>query len=214
MKLLLATANAHKLGEMRVLLGDLEIEIVSLGDVAKIEMPEETGATMMANARLKAIACARQSGLASLADDSGIEVDALGGEPGVRSARWHDGSDFDRTRALLERMKDVPDALRAARYRCAICLAWPADSLLSYDAEMLREETEAVCEGRIGRAFRGENGFGYDPIFELTSQSGAPECIGKTMAEVAPETKAQISHRARALHQMRSGLRQLFHQAS
>ncbi|HEX8550761.1 MAG TPA: non-canonical purine NTP pyrophosphatase [Abditibacteriaceae bacterium] len=210
MKLLLATGNAHKLGEMRAFLHDIPVEILSLRDVPEVEMPEETGTTMMQNARLKAIACAQQSGLPAIADDSGIEVDALGGEPGVRSARWLEGSDADRTNGILARLEKVPDAERTARYRCAICLAWPPDSSLAYDAETLREETEATCEGRITREWRGANGFGYDPIFELTSETGAPEWVGKTMAEAPPEIKAQISHRARAIEQIRPALRQLF----
>jgi XTP/dITP diphosphohydrolase len=189
MKLLLATANAHKIEELRGLLCEIpDLEIVSLRDFPAIEMPDETGATMAENARIKAEHCARESGLPALADDSGIEVDALGGEPGVRSARWVEGSDADRTNALLHRLASTHN--RTARYRCAICIAWP-------DGKMV--ETEDVCEGRIGFEWRGENGFGYDPVFEITDQTGLPHRVGRTMAEVLPEEKAQVSHRARAV---------------
>jgi XTP/dITP diphosphohydrolase len=200
MKLLIATANAHKLEEMSGLLRAVPLELVSLRDVDGIEMPEETGTTMLQNARLKALACARQSGLPSLADDSGIETDWLRGAPGVHSARWRAGSDADRTNSLLEELQNAPEDERGARYRCALCLAWAPRTGLSYDGELMREETEATCEGRIAREWRGENGFGYDPIFELTPQSGAPaEWIGKSMAQAPPEIKALISHRARAV---------------
>ena len=200
MKLLIATANLHKLDEMRALLADVPIDLVSLKDIGPIEMPEETGATMIQNARLKALACARQSGLPSLADDSGIEVDFLNGEPGVHSARWHPGSDADRSAALLEKLKDAPDDARTARYRCAVCLAWAPEPTLTYDGELLREEAEATCEGRIARAPRGTGGFGYDPIFELTAASAAPDqWLGHSLAEAPPEVKAAISHRAHAI---------------
>ena len=195
MKLLIATANAHKVEEISHLLGG-EYELVSLREFPTLEMPEETGETMAQNARLKAFACARESGLPALADDSGIEVDALNGAPGVYSARWVEGSDADRTQALLDKLADVPRPERGARYRCAICVAWPEGDLL---------ETDGTCEGAITCEPRGENGFGYDPIFELTPATGAPIAyLRHTMAQVPPEIKAQISHRARALTQLKS----------
>jgi len=194
MKLLLATANPHKIREIAGLLADAPVEIVSLRDFPDVELPEETGATMSENARLKAEHCARATGLPSLADDSGIEVDALGGAPGVYSARWIAGTDEDRTNALLGRLQSVPDDARGTRYRCVICVAFPGGEVL---------ETEATCEGNITRAPRGANGFGYDPIFEITPATGAPhEWIGKTMAEAPPEVKAMVSHRARAVRAM------------
>jgi len=200
MKLLIATANLHKLVEIRGFLAGLPLQLLSLNDLNNIEMPEETGTTMLQNARLKAIACAHQSGLPSLADDSGIEVDFLNGQPGVRSARWHPGTDADRTNALLQRLESAPDDARSARYRCAVCLAWPTTVLLTYDGELRREENEGTCEGRIAREWRGTNGFGYDPIFELTSQSGAPDrWLGHSMAEAPSPVKARISHRAKAI---------------
>lgn len=198
MKLLIATANAHKLEEISQMLGE-EFELVSLREFSEIEMPEETGTTMAQNAKLKAERGATQSGLICLADDSGIEVDALGGAPGVLSARWVSGSDKDRTNALLGKMQGVADENRTARYRCAICVAFP-------DGKML--ETEGTCEGKIARAPRGENGFGYDPIFEITEATGAGrEYSGQTMAQILPQVKAQISHRARALQAVREILR-------
>ncbi len=198
MKILVATANAHKLEEISQMLGE-EFELVSLREFPEIEMPEETGITMSQNAQLKALHGAKQSGLICLADDSGIEVDALDGAPGVLSARWVPGSDVERTNALLEKMKSVADQKRGARYRCAICVAFPDEMIL---------ETEGVCEGKIAHAPLGENGFGYDPIFEITDATGAGrEYSGQTMAQVASKIKAQISHRARAVQAMREILR-------
>lgn len=199
MKLLLATANTHKIHELAALLAETPIEIVSLRDFPNVQLPEETGATMAENARLKAELCAHATGLAALSDDSGIEVDFLGGAPGVYSARWVEGSDAERTAALLDRLQNVPDAERTARYRCAICVASPRGTVL---------ETEATCDGQINLARRGANGFGYDPIFEITPATGAPtEWIGKTMAEAPPEVKARVSHRARAVRKMLATLR-------
>lgn len=197
MRLLLATENPHKLREMTALLAEVpQLEVVSLRNFPHLKLPPETGTTMRENARIKAEYCTGATGLTSLADDSGIEVDALGGEPGVYSARWFPGTDEQRTQALLDRLRDVPDEQRTARYRCAVCVGWIAPA----SPEVRINEVEATCEGRITHAFRGSNGFGYDPIFELTSASGAPsEWIGCTMAEAPPELKAQISHRARAV---------------
>jgi XTP/dITP diphosphohydrolase len=197
-KILIATNNAHKFEEISEMLGE-EFELVSLREFPEIEMPEETGSTMAQNAKLKAQHGAQQSGLICLADDSGIEVDALGGAPGVLSARWVSGSDKDRTHALLQKMESVAEENRTARYRCAICVAFPDGKIL---------ETEGVCEGKIARVPRGENGFGYDPIFTITDATGAGrEYSGQTMAQVSPQIKSQISHRARALQAMREILR-------
>lgn len=199
MKLLLATTSQHKLAEIKALLANVPLELLTLRDFPDIEMPEETGDTMAANARLKAEAGARATGLLCLADDSGLEVEALDGAPGVHSARWVEGSDEGRTRALLEKMQDVPDEARNARYRCALCLASP---------DGVQTQVEATCSGRIARAAQGSNGFGYDPIFQLTLISGAPiQYIGQTMAQAPPELKAAISHRARAVLLLRPELR-------
>jgi XTP/dITP diphosphohydrolase len=199
MKLLLATGNAHKVMEISDLLRDVpHLEIVSLNDFPHVEMPEETGSTMQENARIKALHCLQETGLPSLADDSGVEVDALNGEPGVHSARWVEGSDNDRMAALLQRLTNTPTAERTARYRCTICIAFP-------DGRMI--ETQGTCEGRIAYAGRGEHGFGYDPLLELTEATGAPsEYSGMTMAQVPPHIKAQISHRARAVRDARARL--------
>jgi XTP/dITP diphosphohydrolase len=198
-KLLLATANAHKVREIGDLLRDVpDLEIVSLNALPDLQLPPETGLTMRDNARIKAEYCAHASGLPALADDSGIEADALNGAPGVYSARWIEGSDADRTQALLNRLRGIPPERRTARYRCAICLARPNGCI---------DETEAVCEGSITIAPRGHQGFGYDPIFEITPATGAPaRWQGCTMAEVPPEVKAQLSHRARAVEMMKPRL--------
>jgi XTP/dITP diphosphohydrolase len=197
MQLLIATANTHKVEEISGLLG-ADYELASLREFPGLEMPAETGVTMAQNARIKALACAQASSLPALADDSGIEVDALDGAPGVYSARWVEGSDADRTQALLDKLADVAEGARGARYRCAICIAYPDGRLL---------EAEGTCEGRIVFGPRGENGFGYDPIFEIIQATGAPFAYeGRTMAEIPPEIKAQISHRARALTQIKSML--------
>lgn len=192
MKLVIATSNAGKLREMKALLSPaLPWEIVSLAEFPPFEMPPEDGETMAANARIKAIYCTQKLQLPCLADDSGLEVDALNGEPGVRSARWHPGTDADRGAALLARLQDVPTNLRTARFRCTLCLAMSEDDL---------REMEATCEGRIALAPRGESGFGYDPIFEISPASRSnPSLIGQTMAEITSSQKAELSHRARAI---------------
>ena len=206
MQLLIATENEHKLREISRLFADMpQIHLVSLRDYSDLKLPPETGLTMRENARIKADYCARATGLPSLADDSGIEVDALNGEPGVYSARWAEGSDADRMHALVARVKDVPVESRTARYRCAVCLSRlePANSgnqSNSTENDLIREEVEAICEGRIIDTPRGHNGFGYDPVFEIIEATGTGEqWIGYTMAEVPPGIKAQVSHRARAV---------------
>ena len=203
MKLLLATKNAHKIEEIALLLRDVPtLELIDVRELGVI-MPPENGVTMRENARIKAQSVMRQTRVATLADDSGIEVDCLNGEPGVHSARWLSGNDEDRMRALLARADATSTRIeeRSARYRCAICVALPDGTLL---------ETEAVCEGCISSEPRGENGFGYDPIFEITSATQAPiEYSKQTMAQVPTEIKAQISHRARAIVQMTKHLRAL-----
>lgn len=205
MKLVLATTSVHKIHEIQALLSGVPgLQVLNLSGFAPIAEPEEDGASMAENARIKAQCYARHTRLPTLADDSGLEVDALDGEPGVRSARWAEGSDQDRTRALLARMGEVPDNNRAARYRCALCLVWPEED----EAASTCTELEATCEGRIGREEKGSNGFGYDPIFELTKATGAPPVfVGQTMAEMPPHIKAQVSHRARAVRALAERLR-------
>jgi XTP/dITP diphosphohydrolase len=181
MKLLVATRNAGKLREVRARVGG--IEVLSLDDVALAPEVEETEETLEGNARLKALAASRASGLWSLADDSGLFVDALGGAPGVRSARYAPGTDADRIRKLLGEMDAVPDGRRGAAFRCVLALASPAGEV---------REARGECRGEILRAPRGSGGFGYDPVFLV------PE-LGRTMAELTLEEKGRISHRARAL---------------
>lgn len=183
-KLLLATTNEGKAGEYRHLFRGLPLELVTPDDIG-IEMAvEEDRAGYEENARLKATAYARASGLMTLADDSGVEVDALGGEPGVRSARaaGENARDEDRIRHLLQRLKNVPWERRTARFRCVVAVATPQGEV---------ELCQGECHGVIAFEPRGECGFGYDPVFYL------PE-LGKTMAELPLEIKNQVSHRGRA----------------
>lgn len=197
MKLLLATANAHKIEELADMLRDVpNLEILSLRDFPHVQMPEETGVTMQENARIKAQSVMQQTGMVALADDSGIEVDCLNGQPGVHSARWLDGSDEERMLALLARVNasSTRSETRSARYCCAICVAFPDGTF---------RETEGVCKGRIATEPKGENGFGYDPIFEITDATNAPiEYSNCAMAQLPSEIKAQISHRARAVEEI------------
>lgn len=197
--LLVATSNPHKLREMQELLADTNLTLRSIQDHPQLHLPNELGLQVMDNARLKAVFCARSTGLPSLAEDSGIEVDALGGAPGVRSARWVAGTDQERTQRLVHVMRLVPHPYRTARYHSAMCVAFPGQFVAT---------SEGFCEGAIALDPAGENGFGYDPVFQLTAGSGcADEWIGRTMAEAPPSEKARISHRARALHSMRPVLR-------
>lgn len=183
-KLLLATNNQAKVREYRSLLRDLPYELVTLAEQGLTISVPETGQTLEENARLKAVAVARASQLISLADDSGLEVDALGGEPGPLSARYAGpgASDRERIDYLLARLKDVPREKRTARFRAVIAIANP---------DGRTELSSGECRGYITFAPKGEHGFGYDPVFYVPD-------MGKTMAELAPEVKNQISHRARA----------------
>ena len=182
--LLLATSNQHKLEELRAILSDLPFKLLSLKDLQLDMLVEETGATFAENAELKARAYAQASGMLTLADDSGLEIDALGGAPGVRSARYlgTETTYEERFRKILEQLNGLPMDQRTARFRCAIALADPSGST---------RIVEGVIEGVIADVPRGKNGFGYDPIFFV------PE-LGKTLAELAPEQKNRISHRGRA----------------
>ena len=182
-RLLIATTNPGKQREYRVLLREVPAEIVFPDELGITLEVEEDGVTFRENAAKKAVALARESGLLSVADDSGLEVDALGGEPGVRSARYAGpGADDPQRRAfLLGKLRGVP-APRRARFVCVIAIAAP-DGAIDY--------AEGECRGEITFAERGTNGFGYDPVFQL---EGRPE----TMAEISAEEKNRISHRARA----------------
>jgi len=202
MQLVIATTSAHKKAEIADLLRDVHgLEVLSLADFPRVEEPEENGASMRENALIKAEFYARHTQTLTLADDSGIEVDFLHGASGIHSARWHPGSDADRTQALLLDLSGVLDEQRGARYRCALCFFDPADASTCI-------ELEATCEGRIAHEPQGENGFGYDPIFEITQATGADSrYLGHTMAQVPAEVKAQVSHRARAVRKLAETLR-------
>jgi XTP/dITP diphosphohydrolase len=183
-KLLLATNNKGKAREYKNLLSGVPFELVTPAEVGISTEVAEVGKSFEENARLKATTLARESGLLALADDSGLEVDALGGEPGTLSARYagEGASDEDRANYLLTKLEGVPQEKRTARFRCVIAIATPEG-----DVELCSGE----CDGFIALEPRGEGGFGYDPVFYL------PE-LGKTMAELPLETKNKISHRGRA----------------
>jgi XTP/dITP diphosphohydrolase len=194
LRLLLASANRGKLRELRAILGGLPVELVGLEEIGLGPPPQvaETGATFLENARLKARAYAAWSGLAAVADDSGLEVDALGGEPGVRSARYAgegagDQANLDK---LLAALAGVPPARRTARFRCAAVLV---------DRELGEWHTQAAWEGRLLEAPRGSGGFGYDPVF-------VPEGWDRTSAEVDPATKDAASHRGQAFRALRPAI--------
>lgn len=194
MRLLLATQNKGKQKEWRALLNRLPISIV-LPDALGLNMDiEETGKTYRENAFLKAMAYTSASGYPTLADDSGLEVDALDGAPGVRSARFRLGSDKVRYQALLDAMVGVPEPERSARFRCIATLVVPEGD---------RYDTEGVCEGRISLEPAGALGFGYDPVFYVTE-------YGLTIAQLSQDIKNQISHRARAAFKMCDVLERVF----
>lgn len=182
--LLLATTNQHKIDEYRAIFSSMPFQLRSLRDFRVETDVEETGSTFAENAELKALTYAKLSGHLSLADDSGLAIDALNGAPGIYSARFagRDTSYEERFRLILAQLKDVPVEQRTARFVCAITIAEPSGYYRT---------VEGVIEGTIADAPRGENGFGYDPIFFV------PE-LGKTTAELPPEQKNRISHRGRA----------------
>jgi len=191
--LVLATLNPDKARELAVLLGDLPFEIVGLSAIPGASLPAEGEESYRANALAKARATVRASRAFALADDSGLEVDALGSQPGVRSARYGGLglSDADRCKRLLAELCGVPGARRTARFRCVVALAAPDG----------REEViEGVVEGLITEALRGTGGFGYDPLFFYPP-------MNQTFAELEPAAKNRVSHRARALARARGVLK-------
>ena len=205
-RLCIATRNPHKLEEIRALVHDLDVEVTSARDDPRCTDVDEDLPTLEGNAEKKARWVAAFTGLPSLADDTGLEVDALDGAPGVVSARWAGPacSAADNVRKLLRLLEDVEDPRRTARFRCVVALAMP-----SPDADRMRfAERVAACtvslhqgrlEGRIGHAPRGGAGFGYDPVFLL------PE-LGRTLAELTLAEKNRISHRGRALQAAKPAL--------
>ena len=186
MKLLIATHNPGKVIEFAGMLADLALEWLSLDDAGVTADVAETGQTFRENAVLKAQTYARMTGLFTLADDSGLEVDALNGEPGVYTARYGgEGlTSMERYQLLLQRMRDVPWADRTARFHAVIALVAPDGRLLGV--------ADGVCEGLIALAPTGWGGFGYDPVFYLPDRE-------RTMAQLDAAVKRQISHRGRAL---------------
>jgi len=183
-RLLLATTNKGKAAEYRDLLEGLDFELVTLDQAGIGQEADENYDTFEENARHKAAFYAELGGLLTLADDSGLEVDALNGEPGVRSSRYagDNATDADRVTFLLNKLKDIPQHGRKARFRCVIAVAQPGGPI---------ETVDGICDGYISTEPRGDNGFGYDPVFFL------PE-YGRTIAELPPEVKNRISHRGRA----------------
>jgi XTP/dITP diphosphohydrolase len=197
-KLVLATRNLHKVAELRRILAEAGLpglDLVGVEAFPGVEDVAETGVTFVENARLKALAVARATGVAAIADDSGLCVDVLGGAPGVFSARWsgRHGDDLANLELLLQQLCDVPPAHRGAHFACAAVLALP-------------DGTERVAEGRLdgvlARAPRGANGFGYDPIF-------VPAGEARTTAELTPAEKDAISHRGRAFRAAVPAIREL-----
>jgi XTP/dITP diphosphohydrolase len=202
-RLLLASANQGKLRELRTILHGLPVELVGLDQVGRGDPPEvaETGETFLANALLKARAYAAWSGLAAVADDSGLEVDALGGGPGVRSARYAgpgagDQANLDK---LLAALTGVPAERRTARFRCVAALHDPATGR--------EDDAEAAWEGRILEVPRGGGGFGYDPVF-------LPDGWDRTSAEVDQPTKDAASHRGKAFRALRPAIEEWARHAS
>lgn len=194
-RVLLATRNGGKVAEMQRILAEQvpDVEVVGLDAVAAYDEPAETEPTFVGNARIKALAAVEATGLPSLADDSGICVDALNGMPGVLSARWAGLTDGDRTtkdrannQLLLAQLADVPDDRRTAQFRCAVVLAVPTGDAV------VEHAVEGVMPGRVIRELRGRGGFGYDVLF-------CAEGHDLTTAELPAEVKDAISHRGKAL---------------
>lgn len=204
-RLVFATRNRGKVVELRALLSDLDIDVLSLSDVPE-PVPEvvEDGETFAANATKKALVVSRATGLPALADDSGLEVDALGGAPGVRSARYagEGASDAENNAALLAALAGVPSARRGGRFRSCLVLADAAGAL---GERVLM--AEGACEGEILEQPRGMGGFGYDPLFYVPD-------LGATFAELGVDTKNDRSHRARAMQAMKPRIIEYFHLAA
>lgn len=194
MKLLIATNNQGKLKEIKEVFKNLKAELVSLNEAISDFEVEETGKTFKENAVLKAKEYAKKSGLITIADDSGLEIDALNGKPGVYSARFLEGKpQKEKNQTILEMMRDTPEEEREARFKAVVAVATP---------DGRAETAEGILEGKIAREARGENGFGYDPIF-------IPEGLSKTNAELKTEEKNKISHRGRAFRKAIKILRNL-----
>ncbi|MGB9792224.1 MAG: XTP/dITP diphosphatase [Thermacetogeniaceae bacterium] len=194
-KIVIASRNQGKIAEFKELLKDLPVEILTLNDFPSIPEIQETGSSFRENALLKARAVTAYTGLIALADDSGLEVDCLGGAPGVYSSRYAgpEQDDAANNRKLLAALEGVPLYQRTGRFRCVIAITTPEGG------EYL---SEGVCEGLIALEPRGDGGFGYDPLFIVPA-------LGKTFAELGPEVKNRISHRAQAMRNARELLRRI-----
>ncbi|HEX9299425.1 MAG TPA: RdgB/HAM1 family non-canonical purine NTP pyrophosphatase [Actinomycetota bacterium] len=190
LRIALATRNEHKLIEITRICADWPVQWVTIRDPNRFPDVEETGETYLDNAALKTRAVADALGIPAIADDSGIEVDALGGRPGPRSARFAgpDATDARNLAELIRSVRGIPAAGLTARYRCVAAFAEPGDEVIS---------AEGLCEGTITTRPRGAGGFGYDPIF-------LPVGWDRTMAELAPDEKDRISHRGRAFRALRA----------
>jgi len=195
LQLVIATRNAKKLKEMQQILSDLPVELLTLNDFPDAPEVEEDSPEFEGNARKKALETANAIGRWVVADDSGLQVDALDGRPGVMSARYagSDATDEDRYRKVLEELKDVPAEKRTARFRCVAALARPGEILLT---------VEGRCEGTIASEPHGTGGFGYDPIFYYPQ-------FGRTFGELSPEEKHSVSHRGKALSAFKEELSKL-----
>ena len=193
-KLVFATGNMNKLREIKEILADLDVEVLSMKEAGVDIDIVEDGKTFEENAFIKARAVCKASGHLALADDSGLEVDALGKEPGIYSARYmgEDTSYDIKNQNIIDRLEGVPDEERTARFVCAMAAVFPDGT---------EKSVVKTMEGRIGYKIAGENGFGYDPIFYL------PE-YGKTSAEISPEEKNAISHRGKALRALAEYLKE------
>ena len=195
MRLLVATTNTGKLREIRSLLAGVPVELVTLRDLAAIEEPEETGLTFEENARLKALYYSGHTGMTTVAEDSGLVIDGLDGEPGVRSARFlrPDATYPERFAEIFDRLSGPPEKNRAARFVCALAVA---------DSGHIIYEARGTVEGEIAREPRGAAGFGYDPIFYYPP-------YGSTLAEVAEDAKLAVAHRGQAFRALTSWLTSL-----
>ena len=197
MQMILASNNAHKMVEMRDILADLGVDLVSQSEAGCDFEVDETGETFEENSYLKAAAVTAATGKPAIADDSGLEVDALGGEPGVHSARYtgnHEDSDEDRNNLVLKKLGDLPLEQRTGRFVSAICCTFP-------NGDVLR--ARGTMEGRILFAPRGTNGFGYDPLFLADGQE-------RSNGELSAEEKNAISHRGNALRIFKEELRNYY----
>ncbi len=187
-KLLLATRNPGKVREIKEILKDIQMNLISLDDIEFNDDIAETGKTFEENAIIKAKTIGEKTGILTMAEDSGLVVDAIGGRPGIYSARFCEGSDLDRINKLLGELKDVPKGKRTARYKAVVVI---------YDPKTKKINTSSgVCEGYITEEPIGANGFGYDPVFYCSE-------LGKTNGEALSSEKNRVSHRYKALSQIR-----------